>query len=410
MKREGRDNTDDLFRAKLHDFEVETAQEDWDAIEKRLACLPVSPVGAEKDAFPFYRRRSCQWMAAAAAVAALLVLSLGTLRNERENGQAEMARNAREEAAGQANGKELAAAVAGNHADTASRPLLLAARTRTDEEPAAGVFPKGPVAGYDGFDTERIEAREPAVPAVRVEERFLSEAKPVREEGPGTESRHEPRKWAFGMGTGSLTAGNSGSGGAFALKGLAVLNDNSSMMNAISAFDQLPKADVKHKMPLSFGLSASRRLTDRWSLQAGLSYSYLVSEWTTDKTYRADSEQRLHFLGIPVAVTCKIAEWNRFSFYASAGGQVELNVAGKVCTDLYSPDGKLKSVTEKERMEEPYFSVNGRVGVSYPVVRFVSAYAEVGADYYFDNGSDMETIHSEKPFYVGLQFGFRFGF
>ena len=30
--------------------------------------------------------------------------------------------------------------------------------------------------------------------------------------------------------------------------------------------------------------------------------------------------------------------------------------------------------------------------------------------YYFDNGSDIETIHSEKPFNVSLQFGFRFGF
>ena len=39
-----------------------------------------------------------------------------------------------------------------------------------------------------------------------------------------------------------------------------------------------------------------------------------------------------------------------------------------------------------------------------------SAFGEVGASYYFDNGSDIETIHSEKPFNVSLQFGFRFGF
>ena len=42
--------------------------------------------------------------------------------------------------------------------------------------------------------------------------------------------------------------------------------------------------------------------------------------------------------------------------------------------------------------------------------RFVSAFAEVGASYYFDNGSEIETIHSEKPFNMSLQFGFRFGF
>ena len=36
MKKGDRDNIDDLFRSKLYDFEVETAPEDWDAIEKRL--------------------------------------------------------------------------------------------------------------------------------------------------------------------------------------------------------------------------------------------------------------------------------------------------------------------------------------------------------------------------------------
>ena len=48
-----------------------------------------------------------------------------------------------------------------------------------------------------------------------------------------------------------------------------------------------------------------------------------------------------------------------------------------------------------------------RAGVSYPIIRFVSAFAEVGASYYFDNGSEIETIHSEKPFNMSLQFGFR---
>ena len=37
-------------------------------------------------------------------------------------------------------------------------------------------------------------------------------------------------------------------------------------------------------------------------------------------------------------------------------------------------------------------------------------YIEPGAKYYFDNGSDIETIRSEKPFNVNLQAGFRFGF
>lgn len=404
MKKGDRDNIDDLFRSKLYDFEVETAPEDWDAIEKRLT----------RPSIPFYRKYKYQWMAAA-AVAALLVLSFGIPWNRQEEELVKIAQEVKQEAEKQMNDKEWVAAVTENQESVAEeeekpkqrslRPRLLSVNARTNNVPAVKASSEVPVEEEVTDDSHEDN----------IEEQIIEEVQPVqtrtvvdKEEKP-TKAEPKPRKWGFGMGAGSLSAGNNSSVNAFALRSSAVTNEYLSLMNA-SSFEQLPKTDVKHKMPLSFGLSASRYLTDRWSLQAGLSYSYLVSEWTTNKTYRAESEQRLHFLGVPVAVTYKIAEWNRFMFYASAGGQVELNVAGKVCTDLYSPVEKLKSVTEKERMKEPYFSVNARVGVSYPIIRFLSAYAEVGADYYFDNGSDVETIHSEKPFYVGLQLGFRFGF
>lgn len=415
MKKGDRDNIDDLFRSKLYDFEVETAPEDWDAIEKRLT----------RPSIPFYRKYKYQWMAAA-AVATLLVLSFGIPWNRQEEELVKIAQEVKQEAEKQMNDNVWVAAVTENQEAVAEeeekpkqrslRPRLLSVNARANNVPAVKASSEVPV---DEVITEDIhednEEQDEASPVVQAEEQIIEEVQPVqtrtvveKEEKP-TKAEPKPRKWGFGMGAGSLSAGNNSSVNAFALRSSAVTNEYLSLMNA-SSFEQLPKTDVKHKMPLSFGLSASRYLTDRWSLQAGLSYSYLVSEWTTNKTYRAESEQRLHFLGVPVAVTYKIAEWNRFMFYASAGGQVELNVAGKVCTDLYSPVEKLKSVTEKERMKEPYFSVNARVGVSYPIIRFLSAYAEVGADYYFDNGSDVETIHSEKPFYVGLQLGFRFGF
>ena len=404
MKKGDRDNIDDLFRSKLYDFEVETAPEDWDAIEKRLT----------RPSIPFYRKYKYQWMAAA-AVATLLVLSFGIPWNRQEEELVKIAQEVKQEAEKQMNDNEWVAAVTENQEAVAEeeekpkqrslRPRLLSVNTRANNVPTVKASSEVPVEEEVTDDSHEDN----------IEEQIIEEVQPVqtrtvvdKEEKP-TKAEPKPRKWGFGMGAGSLSAGNNSSVNAFALRSSAVTNEYLSLMNA-SSFEQLPKTDVKHKMPLSFGLSASRYLTDRWSLQAGLSYSYLVSEWTTNKTYRAESEQRLHFLGVPVAVTYKIAEWNRFMFYASAGGQVELNVAGKVCTDLYSPVEKLKSVTEKERMKEPYFSVNARVGVSYPIIRFLSAYAEVGADYYFDNGSDVETIHSEKPFYVGLQLGFRFGF
>ena len=60
-------------------------------------------------------------------------------------------------------------------------------------------------------------------------------------------------------------------------------------------------------------------------------------------------------------------------------------------------------------MKELLWSLNARVGVSYPVIRFINVFAEAGVDYYFDNGSLIETAHAEKPFSASFQVGFRFG-
>ena len=53
---------------------------------------------------------------------------------------------------------------------------------------------------------------------------------------------------------------------------------------------------------------------------------------------------------------------------------------------------------------------NAKAGVSYPVYRFVNVFVEGGVAYYFDNGSSIETIRSEKPFNAGFNVGLRLGF
>lgn len=152
-------------------------------------------------------------------------------------------------------------------------------------------------------------------------------------------------------------------------------------------------------------------LTSRWYLLAGLNYSYLSSEWKTNGDYYSKTEQRLHFVGLPLSLAYKIAEWNSFMWYASAGIMPEINVAGQLKEIKYS-NGHILGEPDKvnARMKEWYWSVNAATGVSYPLLRYLSAFAEVGGGYYFDNGSSIETIHSDKPFNVNVSFGLRVGF
>jgi len=219
------------------------------------------------------------------------------------------------------------------------------------------------------------------------------------------------KRWGVGMGGGSYSVGTDG----FAVPAFTspsnLLSHDAAMLKE-SANSQI-KQDISHKRPISFGVGVGYALNDKWSLQSGLYYTMLRSEWWYVNEYQGVSKQKLHFLGVPLGVSYKILEWNKFNLYASAGAMAEWNFDGQIKTNFYTDSERETIVASKKesiRMKEWQWSVNGKVGISYPLIKFVNAFAEGGANYYFDNGSNIETIRSEKPFHLSVQAGIRVGF
>lgn len=219
------------------------------------------------------------------------------------------------------------------------------------------------------------------------------------------------KRWGFGLGGGSYSIGTDG----------LSIPDFTSPSNLLSyeagifkeSANSQRKQDISHKKPISFGVGVGYALNDRWSLQSGLYYSMLRSEWWYVDEYQGVSKQKLHFFGVPLSISYRILEWKKFNLYASAGGMTEWNFNGRIKTNFYTDNKRESSVAYKKesiRMKEWQWSVNGKVGVSYPLIRFMNAFVEGGANYYFDNGSSIETIRSEKPFHLSLQAGIRLGF
>jgi hypothetical protein len=222
------------------------------------------------------------------------------------------------------------------------------------------------------------------------------------------------RKWGFGMGLGGLTQNSGEVVNTYVLRSSNYLEDEELLvLNAASDqnLGKLPRTNIKHKTPISFGLSVSRMLHNRFSLQTGLVYSLLLSDWETQATaYNNKTRQTLHFVGIPLSLSYKIAEWNHFQVYASAGMLSEVNVAGRLKVRQFSGGLQTGIFYVNQRMKEWQWSVNARAGISYPFIPHISAFAEIGGTYYFDNGSDMEMIYSDKPFNINPQVGFRLSF
>ena len=150
-----------------------------------------------------------------------------------------------------------------------------------------------------------------------------------------------------------------------------------------------PDMEVHHRQPLRFGLSLRYRIDDRWSLEAGLAYTRLISDITTTRNGVSDREiQNLNYIGIPLKVGYEIWSDRKFDVYATTGGVIDRMLDYSFWQ----------------------FSVNGSLGADYKFTNNLSIYAEEGIGYYFNDGSTLSTIYKDHPLTFNLSFGLRIHF
>ena len=150
---------------------------------------------------------------------------------------------------------------------------------------------------------------------------------------------------------------------------------------------------VEHKQPVSVGVSVRKMLPHGFSLETGLSYTCLVS----DIIFSGHAEklsQKLHYLGIPLRANWSFLQHKRFELYVSAGGAIEKCIYGKIGS-------------EEQTVKPLQLSVMGAVGGQLNFSRRVGLYVEPGVSYFFDDGSEVQTIRKENPCNFTLQGGIR---
>ncbi len=399
MKMRERDTFEDLFRSKLQQLEVDTGGSDWEQIVDRLPKKKV-----------FLRMPTYAVTAIAAALLFLFVIGTFFIPSQKKNVLVEVDR--KDIFRGSKNIESSVIKDAPNMvlAKVSEEPL-----TNRQKQVSNAFIGKDKeivcslgldVAPVDTFlyaelsfknkNTKNIDSAVFVVSSLKRDQLSV-----------GKESKI--KRWSFGMGGGSVTMGSSNPLTSSFAKNI-YSSPNLLRLSSPYVQEEVPKTNVRHKFPISVGVGVSYRLNNRFSLHSGLNYTYLSSEWEVYAVYHDEVKQKLHFVGIPLSLSYKMAEWKDFQFYTTAGVMAEINVAGKQSAKIFSGNELLRVQTDRIRMKELLWSLNACVGVDYPLFRFLSLYAEAGVDYYIDNGSLIETIRSEKPFNVNLQAGFRFGF
>lgn len=168
---------------------------------------------------------------------------------------------------------------------------------------------------------------------------------------------------------------------------------------------------ARHRQPIKFGLSLRVPLTERWSVTAGLDYSYLSSDMeVVSVSGVADYDQQLHYVGVPVMMNYSLWHSRIFNVYLSAGGEMQYLVNGQVkwhdnsrSTEDPERDMAISGLSDHRAQ----WSVGAMAGAEIRLIGGLRIYAEPGLSYYFDNGSSVRNIYKDKPLNFSLNLGMR---
>ncbi len=171
------------------------------------------------------------------------------------------------------------------------------------------------------------------------------------------------------------------------------------------------KTKSHHKLPVKVGVSVRYHITPKLSVQTGVDYSYLSSDFdfSDGNNDISTAHQALHYIGVPLKAAYSVVQKKKVNLYVVAGGEVEKLVKGK-CTTTYLYDKKQPDLTEKVSENRPQFSASAAAGVEYNFTDNAGVYVEPGISYYIDNGSDVDNIYKKRPVNFSLSLGLRINF
>jgi opacity protein-like surface antigen len=207
----------------------------------------------------------------------------------------------------------------------------------------------------------------------------------------------------------ALNVNNAGKGGSISQSDFSSEEDFMNYQRIVSNVSpEKQNTRMKHKQPVSVGLTVHKELSKHFALETGLIYTYLSSELSagSDTDYYKQ-DQTLHYVGIPLKANVSLYKKERTDLYATAGGMIEKCVSGKIKNAYYEHGERFYTSSSSLQTDPLLFSLTLSAGIQYRLGDYFSVYAEPGIGYYFDDGSPIASVRKDKPFNFNLLCGVR---
>lgn len=422
MKQEKEKWLKDL-RGSMEDYSITPKADGWDRLEKKLQPIPVVP------------RRSYYMYSAAAAVALLLIVSSTAiyLLGDRT---AEYAQTAQIPSIIEKANKTMPSSAIPNCLNTilphktVNQLAIKEAKHRsglpTDNSDmldnsiesaettvATTINTKSKISKEALDETNQITNKEEVNQAKEVQETL----RPIRKKMENVVELEElPRKkgarnWSIGLTAGNSSGFSSIEGNAKSFShGRLAYTSPLLTTEELTRLQSAPQVKLNHKLPITFGASVRKQISDHIAIQSGLTYTRLESELLNRNNDYATYNQTLHYIGIPVKMDYLLYN-NRFvTLYLSAGGAVEKCVSGESKTVEHIEGNETNETTNSIKVNPLQWSVGSALGIQFNLNKQLGIFAEPGATYFFKDGSDVQTIRKETPFNFNLQLGLRISY
>ncbi|MDR1562113.1 MAG: PorT family protein [Dysgonamonadaceae bacterium] len=214
----------------------------------------------------------------------------------------------------------------------------------------------------------------------------------------------------FGSGNGYLTENGSNKSYFTGSEASSLEGFNKYPARTEERLDMEDFPEAVHRPPVSFGVSFRKELNTVFSLETGIVYSLLRTDFK-NKGRNKKATLYLHYIGIPVNVQAKLAgsrsgKWN---IYLTAGGMVEKGIYSRYRQEDIILNNKTKILVANEKIDGLQYSLSIAPGVDYRILRNYSVFIEPKLSYYFDNHQPV-SARTEHPVVFGVNAGLRLGF
>lgn len=178
-----------------------------------------------------------------------------------------------------------------------------------------------------------------------------------------------------------------------------------------SNLDKQVESRVKHHTPFTAGLQVSIPMNRHWSLRTGLTYTLLSTDIQAgSQVAYYTTQQRLHYVGIPVMAGYAIYASRYLDVYGNMGMLIENCVKATRTTTFDNTDQRRSSQSKADGFANGLWQVSANVsaGVQLNITQNVGIYFEPGVSYFIPDGSSLPNVRHEHPWNFNMQGGLRF--